>query len=858
MNGKVIILILAFTLVLGSLLNTPLSVKAENKPENVILADDGNVMVGVYVYSDKDEITYHAAAELVDYLTRVTGAAFQLSVKENAPDVPAVLVGRNTFTESLIPELTGDTLGEDDFVIRRVGQYIIIAGSHPRGTMYGVNYFLDYYVGVKWYSPQYTFIPTIPKLSLCIGDDVQIPRFEYREMYVNDGKDEQYRAHNLLNGKYRDRYSQIPQSKPYLDSWSNYWPYDIHNFYKIVPQEEYHSGNQLLSMNEDVRRIASENLIQSINERIRDGKDASYGFSQQDTGWTPDPESKAFADRHGGTLAAPIFDMVGDVAQRVRSKIPNARIGTLAYQFTLQAPTDMTVPDNVVITFAPISKDHGRAINDSQNSFFGENARRWAEVSDNIVIWDYITDFSGGGYIMPYPNLYAMSETIQYLAGFPSFKGYFGQGAHNMSAPESTGFTDLKVWLAARLLWNPDQDYHELIKQFVKGYYGDAAPYIQSYIESLQQSFEQSDSSLQGPTTSIWSSYLTFDLMHKADKLFTKAVEAVADDPVFLNHVQRTRIEVDYTILMRAAEYAKEAADRNVNWDVDFNNRFDRFKTYTADIVNYNQSGTMKSLYDMIELQKGRTVPTIPDLVKDLPESDWMDFQDNTFKLYTPVGTTMVSDPKASDHIAARVRGNADAWAIQLHNTTLPRKGQWKLYANVRVDPGKGKEGDTAFRYGIYPPSADQNSVKCKDVADGEYHIIEFPWIYEYDPDESNNYLWLAPPNSNAIEYLNVDRVFAIKVPSPDPAQTMKEDIQNDMAKGQLNKALGDQLLYRISIIRILIDQRQLSSAVDYLNDLRAYIAAPSVIQQGLIGEEARKTIDAGAGAWMDQLRSME
>ncbi|MFC3772325.1 DUF4838 domain-containing protein [Paenibacillus sp. GCM10012303] len=726
----------------------------------MMLASNGKGKYGVFVSSNADAIERHAAQELVNYLTQVTGAPFQLSEGTTPPAGPLFVVGRNALTENLVPELAGDSLGEDGFVIRAAQRYIIIAGSDPRGTMYGVNYFLDYYVGVKWYSPSYTFVPTNPNLRLRVTNDVQVPRFEYREMYVNDGNNEQYRAHNLLNGKYRDRSIHVPQSEPWLDSWSSYWPYDVHNFKKIVPQTQYHHGNQLLAMNESVRSIAAGNLVQLITQRVNEGKDASYGFSQEDTTWNPDPDSLAFANQHGGSLAAPVMDMVGDIATRVKTEIPDARIGTLAYMFTEEAPTGMTLPDNVVITFAPIYKDHGRALNDPKNSFSKANIEQWAQMSDNILFWDYIMDFSGGGYLMPYPSLYAMSETIQYLATLPAVKGYFGEHIVGNTAPISTGLTDLRAWVGARLLWNPDQDYRELIDEFVNGYYGDAAPYISQYITLLHEAFEQSDSTLT-ISTPITSPFLSFDLMRQIDGLFDQAV-AATNDPVSLNHVQRTRIEVDYTILMRYVDYMSEARKRNIQWDPDYDNRYARFKTYTADIINYKSKGTMESLYRLIDIR--RTLPTIPDFVSGLPDSDWMDFQDHMFWLYEPAGTTLVSDAAASDQAAAKVKGSTNQWAIQLHDTVLPREGQWKLYANVRVDPGTGLPGTIAFNYGFNSPSGGgRTSMDYAHVADGAYSFVEFPWVYEYNPNQPNRYFWLAPPNSSAIANLYVDRIIAVR-----------------------------------------------------------------------------------------------
>jgi hypothetical protein len=527
-----------------------------------------------------------------------------------------------------------------------------------------------------------------------------------------------------------------------------------------VPEAQYHNGRQLLAMDENVRQIAATNLTNTINQRVSEGKDPSYGFSQMDDIWEPDAASQAFADAHGGSLAAPILDLVNDVARRVKASIPDARISTLAYLFSYQAPTNMRAEDNVVITAAPIFKDHGRPFDSPENQFYEENTRQWANISSNMMVWDYLTDFNGGGYLMPYPNLKAIGENIKYLAQFPAVKGYFGQQMQNTNAPGETGFAYLRTWVAAKLLWNPDLDYHQLIDEFVHGYYGKAAPYISEYLDLLQNSFDQSDSTLS-TSTPMTSSYLSFDLMRRADQLFEQAVDAAADDPVMLDHVQKARVEVDYTILMRGASYMKEAKDRNIAWNYDFENRFNRFKANTADVIDYKSNTPIQLLYDTIGLN--RTVPDVPSFVQDLPASDWMDYQDDSLRLYTPVGTKLVQDAKASDNVAARVTGNANAWAIQLPNLTLPKEGKWKLFAHVRIDPGTGVAGNKAFDYGIYPPTQNTAWADYADFADGEYHYVEFPWIYQYDPSIENNYLWIAPPNSSVVQNLYVDRIIAVR-----------------------------------------------------------------------------------------------
>ncbi|MEF3313052.1 DUF4838 domain-containing protein [Paenibacillus sp. GYB004] len=727
-----------------------------------VLAHNGNVMYSVYVSESADAIVKHAAQELADYLTQVSGAPFDLTISDGTPIGPAFLVGQHPAADSFALQGNhAEPLGEDGFIIQSAGPYIQIIGSSSRGTMNGVNYFLDRYVGVKWFSPTYTFIPDKPKLKVSVGYDVQIPRFQYREMFVNDGNNEQFRAHNLLNGKSHYR-TQTPSAAG-LNSWSDYVPTGVHNFHALVTDSVYHSGGQVLAMDEEVRRIAAQALVSRIGHRQANGLDPSYGFSQQDAAWVPDPASRSFADAHGGTLAAPILDMVGDVASRVRTQIPDARIGTLAYQFSYPAPTGLTLPDNVVVTLAPIDKDHGKSLDGAGNERDGQQIAKWAALSDQLVFWDYLTNFSGGGYLQPYPNLYAMADTIQFLALSPAVKGYFGQQTGGARGPVGVGFDELRTWVGARLLWNPDEDVNALIEEFINGYYGAASSSVSEYIEAIHQSLEDSGASLT-TSTPISSPYLSFDTMHQADGLFEQAEAAAAGDPALLDRVRRMRIGVDLIILHRRAEFAQEAGERNIVWNLDTTNRLQRFKSLTQNMQSFRiENGELAQLYQLLEVE--RSSSPIPDIVQNLPDEDWIELQDYDFRLHA--GAAVVQDVKASDQAAARLSGSSTAWGIQMNHTNLPREGRWKLYAYVRVDPGSGSSGAGAFRFGLYPSQPAPVGVTFGEVSDGEYHAIEMPWVYKFNPELSVHYLWFQPAASGAIHNLYVDRIVAVREKPP-------------------------------------------------------------------------------------------
>ena len=89
----------------------------------------------------------------------------------------------------------------------------------------------------------------------------------------------------------------------------------------------------------------------------------------------------------------------------------------------------------------------------------------------------------------------------------------------------------------------------------------------------------------------------------------------------------------------------------------------------------------------------------------------------------------------------------------------------------------------------------------------------------------------------------------------PDVESDLTKAIEGYMKDSQLNTELGKQLLYRVSIIHQMEEQGQFTNAVAYLNDMRGYISAPAVLQQGLITKEAQRTIDAKAQRWIDKLQ---
>lgn len=719
------------------------------------LADNGQTDYRVYVASGEDAVVHQAATELAQYLRSITGTTFPVVSAPNPPAGHLLAVGRNNaLAKQLAQSIRYDALSDDGFALRTVGASVLIAGASSRGTLYGAYWVLDRLLGVRWFAPDQTHVPHSRDVAIKMSDlnGDRVPRFRFRCVLAGDANDAAYRQHNMLNGR-RDQYWTVPRSKG-IDTWSGYWPEEAEwSFTQVVTDQSLWYGGQIKAMDPQTREDATNSLVQIIRDRVANGDDKSAPFFQEDRGWTPDPDSKAFADAHGGALSAPVIDMVNDVAARVRKQIPGARLETQAYQFTFKPPTGIKVSDDVVLTVAPIQADFGRSLFGDGNPDVGASIRTWTGLASNIVLWDYITTFSA--YILPFPNWWSMCESIKALAQYPSAQGYFGEGPWNASGTE---LTQLRVWVISRLLWDPTLDADALIHEFVNGYYGSAGPAVYEYLSVVRKSMLDTGTTLPCYTT-VGAGYLTFDAMRRADDLMGQAEQAVQDDATLLKHVHALRLGVDYVILVRSSEYVQTAAAEGVTWDPDLENRAKRFEVElkASGLTQYTEGGGSPD--DLLSIIRVAGVPaTPPKAAEGLPASDWIDYQEPSLKLYAPVTTVMKDDP-ASNTYTVRMPGNVSDWGVQLPLNQLPREGSWKLYVSARADTGSADPNAAAMYIGVYPATGGV-AVPVSTFSDGQYHEIPVQGTYRNDGSLT---LYVAPPKSDAIGAVYIDRVFAVK-----------------------------------------------------------------------------------------------
>ena len=728
--------------------------------QEVFAGAPGNGDYTISVAPDCDLVVLHAAKELATYLGQVTGKTYLPLVQNSAStQAPLLVVGReNPLVAKLCPNVDWKALGQDGYILRTVGQHLVIAGATSRGTMYGINGFLDHYVGVKWFAPDFTVVPHKATLALPAIQEIQIPRFKYREVFSSEGHDDAYDAHNRINGRSHGR--SFSPSAPELGNWESWWTAKggDANFWGLLGEKakshpEWMAGGQVAMMNSDMRQAMADEIISRLR-RLDDYRSVVFNIHDMDWGWDMDPASLAFAQKHGGVPSAPRLDMVIDIANRVRRVLPEARFSFNPYHWSFTPPQGMTVPEYILPFPMTIHVDYSAPLNGEANKKLGQDLVGWTKISKHVLVWDHTVNFFG--FLQPTPNIYPICQTIQWLATLDPVMGYFAEDSWMTPGAEHAA---LRTWVIARLLWDPKQDYRALVKEFVEGYYGPAAPFMMQYIDLSYASMIKTGDTFREKTTVV-NQYVNLDFVIEADKLFEQAHAAVKDNPEFLRHVETTRMAVDCPVLIRRAEFAEAARKRNLNWTPDTEARTARlFANWdAAKVREYIQGGNLKELKDLLTIE--RKTPEVPDLAQGLPATDWIDFQDLAFTRY---GSKIVADPAASDGAAIRLDGNNGVWAVQLRRYKLPREGNWDLYAAVRIDKGgKGTDADLAVNIGLSPPMGRFNSGTVGELGDGVYHWIKVPGSPMTYAQEDEQLMYVQP-RQNMTKYIYIDRVVAIR-----------------------------------------------------------------------------------------------
>jgi hypothetical protein len=557
--------------------------------EELVLAEKGRTAYRIVVADDASASIKHGAEELQTFFARMTGARLPI-VSDRGPAVEnEIIIGPSARLREAGISIGIPSLGAEGYRLKTVGKRLAIAGGPQRGALYGVYGLLEDHCGCRWFTPDVSRIPRVDRLALPALDERIVPKFEYREIALLEGRDADWSARNRLNAysfnmtergawstqgnlefysaklteKYGGRIVFGREGQPY--GWF------CHTFYRMVPpdtlfdpQPEYFSMvngkrlrdpnyGQLCCTNEEVIR----RCIKEVLAAMKAEPDAQYfSVSQCDTF----PEAPNYCQcercqelaRREESQMAPVLMLVNRVAEAVEREFPRNTVETLAYRWTRKPPKTLRPRKNVVIRLctAECCFLHPMETCDYvECRRFREDLKAWSRTGARFWVWNYVTSF--GSYLLPYPSQRLQGANIRLFRRMGA-KGVFQQDAYSTRNSELAA---LGGYMMAKLLWNPDYDENKARDEFLAAYYGAAAEQVRAYLQLLEDRVRKENVhygiDAVVPATPA-SSYLADDLLLKADRLWETAEQSTAAESALQRRVRIARLSVDYAIAERA------------------------------------------------------------------------------------------------------------------------------------------------------------------------------------------------------------------------------------------------------------------------------------------------------------------
>ena len=498
--------------------------------QELVLAGGGKSDYRIVVGADASIQDRHAAEVLQRYVKEMSGAELQIVGDDVALVDHEIIVGFNRHTRLAAPDLKRADFGKEGLRIKTIGRRLIIVGGAPRGVLYGVNSLLTEEFGCRWFTPALRRIPKYERLTVQATDRSYEPPFEWRDVFFWSGDDAQWAFHNFSNKQFANLGAEHGGRGGFAPGWLGHTAHrmvppgkylaDHPDYFWVGGDEEPRSDSWaknrqwvgLCLTHPDVVRIAADSLLKA---RRRDGdQDLYYCISMMDNGdWCECPRCREWHRREcGGELPGnsgswPHGSLWLDFAARVQAKLkdePDApKLAVMAYGYAPHPPADPVMHKDLTVFYAELEVSQFHRLDEPDNRLnrrFRDILGGWLKSAGSVYVWMYQVNFSDAWYFV-HPNMHTLGDDFRYLREV-GVKGVFAQGNQNWSGPDRFGgeMNELRAYLVARLLWNPDLDWRKERRDFCAAYYGaEAGAVIEQYLDDVQVEFTKRD--IQGPAT---------------------------------------------------------------------------------------------------------------------------------------------------------------------------------------------------------------------------------------------------------------------------------------------------------------------------------------------------------------------
>lgn len=537
--------------------------------DEIDLVTDGTSQYRIVVPDDSNKTAAYAAEEFQNLLTEMTGAILPIIPESNAGDGPAILIGVSKRVESFGLHTEAAQLGPDGVLLKTVGRDLVLLGQNGRGQLYAVYELFERYLGAEFLAWNCTILPKRNPVRLPLIDYAYAPPFIYRHIwaygYMNptiEGRCAPVIAQRLRLGGTLQRADDFAGGCIWTKPFS-------HSFHEMLQPEKYYSEHpeyfalvdgkrvrgfvhaQLCLTNPDVLKICTEKVLQWCAEYP--SPDVIMSICPNDgDGWCECEQCAAIMKDEGSQMGS-VLRFANAIADEVAREYPGKQLCVFPYAGATRPPMHTKPRQNVLAYFCHAGcYFHGFEECDL-NSGSKQLLDQWREIAGGRIFYhQYMTDF--GHYLAPNQNLLGLVKDIRYLAGH-GVKGVSVQGQWNSFGGE---LVELRTYLVAKLLWDPNADAMQLRREFCTGYYGSAGDELLKYLDLMDAM--AADKTIHGYGN--WDPSRTVKPEFVAEGLeVLDAARKQADSPAIRMRVETLLLSLWYMQLAWPARYNLDPAD---------------------------------------------------------------------------------------------------------------------------------------------------------------------------------------------------------------------------------------------------------------------------------------------------------
>jgi hypothetical protein len=448
---------------------------AADRP-TLLLADDGKALQPIVISAKASTAVRATAAELADFLGRITGARFEVQTGDGSRGIVLGALAefpQPALNEALAIRHTYD--GKEAFALRTETNRLLLLGATDLGAAHAAFRFLET-LGCRWFFParEWEVVPTQRKLAVSL-DETDRPRILARRIWYGYGsftdrghphggsalKDyEAWARHNRMASSFRVHAGHAWQSI----ILTNKKTFAEHPEYLALVKGQ-RQGEQLCVSNPELRRLAVAWALDQLAKRP-DAEMISMECSDG-VGQCECEHCKKL-----GSISDRVFGLANETAQAVAKKYPGKMVGVLAYSEHSEPPSFALEPNVYVQLTAGFIR--GRYTHE-------ELIDLWSTKCKNLGFYEYFSVWLWDFDRLPGGNAANLARTQKMIhryvsAGATSFDAESG----NNWGPHGRGY-----YIANKLLWNPDADVNALLADFYERAFGPGAPAMKRYYERL-------------------------------------------------------------------------------------------------------------------------------------------------------------------------------------------------------------------------------------------------------------------------------------------------------------------------------------------------------------------------------------